>query len=302
MNEQGSHPILVAVGNDPVDGALAYAAAEATREGCGLHLVYVVHPVAQGPEMPLVEDVDLVHLGRQMLSGAAELARDLVGEGVPVTTDLAFGGVAGSIVRAAQAGACLIVLQHREMSRLRRVVTRSVTSGVAAHCRVPVVSVPSSWTPARDTSSTVTVGVDFPERSREVLLAAGRAAKARGAQLRVLHTVNIPDTHFEIVVSALDVKEWMDADTAAIQAAIDELGAELADVPVSIDTVQGPAADALLEASTLTDLLVIGRHDPLVPIGSHLGPVARAVLREAHCPVLLADPRPADQWWRVLSP
>ena len=29
-----------------------------------------------------------------------------------------------------------------------------------------------------------------------------------------------------------------------------------------------------------------------VPIGSHIGPVARAVLREATCPVLLATPRP----------
>ena len=39
-------------------------------------------------------------------------------------------------------------------------------------------------------------------------------------------------------------------------------------------------------------LLVLGRHDPAIPIGSHLGPVARAVLRDAACPVLLADPRP----------
>ena len=52
------------------------------------------------------------------------------------------------------------------------------------------------------------------------------------------------------------------------------------------------AAEVLVESSADAQLLVIGRHDPLVPIGSHIGPVARAVLREATCPVLLATPRP----------
>ena len=53
----------------------------------------------------------------------------------------------------------------------------------------------------------------------------------------------------------------------------------------------GRAIEAILEASHGAQLLVIGRHDPLVPVGSHVGPVARAVLREATCPVLLASPR-----------
>jgi nucleotide-binding universal stress UspA family protein len=59
-----------------------------------------------------------------------------------------------------------------------------------------------------------------------------------------------------------------------------------------VQVVHGRAAEALVEASADAELLVIGRHDPLVPIGSHVGPVARAVLREATCPVLLASPRP----------
>jgi nucleotide-binding universal stress UspA family protein len=52
----------------------------------------------------------------------------------------------------------------------------------------------------------------------------------------------------------------------------------------------GRAVEAILAAAEGADLLVIGRHDPLVPYGSHIGPVARAVLREATCPVLLASP------------
>ena len=67
---------------------------------------------------------------------------------------------------------------------------------------------------------------------------------------------------------------------------------------MQIEARHAYAADALIEASRETTLLVIGRHDPLVPIGSHLGPIARAVLREAECPVLLVDPRPARGWRR----
>ena len=73
---------------------------------------------------------------------------------------------------------------------------------------------------------------------------------------------------------------------------LDSLGDEAADVPLELDARHTDATDALVEASRTSHLLVLGRHDPAIPIGSHLGPVARAVLRDAACPVLLADPRP----------
>ena len=61
---------------------------------------------------------------------------------------------------------------------------------------------------------------------------------------------------------------------------------------VDVQVRPGRPADVLLETSAGAQLLVVGRHDPLLPIGSHIGPVTRAVLREATCPVLLADPTP----------
>ena len=50
MSEQNPTPVVVAVGHDPIDAALAVAAGEAARAGCGLHLVHVVHLLARGPE------------------------------------------------------------------------------------------------------------------------------------------------------------------------------------------------------------------------------------------------------------
>ena len=73
---------------------------------------------------------------------------------------------------------------------------------------------------------------------------------------------------------------------------VDRLGHEVADVPLEVDARHADPADALIDARRTTVLLVVGRHDAVFPMGSHLGPIARAVLREAACPVLLADPRP----------
>ena len=72
----------------------------------------------------------------------------------------------------------------------------------------------------------------------------------------------------------------------------DRLGDESVAMEADVEVHPGRVIEAILGASEAADLLVIGRHDPLVPVGSHIGPVARAVLREAACPVLLANPRP----------
>jgi hypothetical protein len=63
-------------------------------------------------------------------------------------------------------------------------------------------------------------------------------------------------------------------------------------VEVVVEASHGLAAEVLLEVGRTAELLVVGRHDPLVPVGSHIGPVARAVLQDATCPVLLANPSP----------
>ena len=294
MTEQSSKPIVVAVGHDPIDDALRFAAGEAERAGCGLHLVHVVHRVAQGPEMALVTKTDPGRAGRQVLNGALERARDLVSAEVPVTCELRVGRVVPTLVELA-VSAQMIVFEHRDLSRLMRVVTRSVSSGVAAHARVPVISVPSHWTPnGRPTAQQrVTVGVDVPDRSAQVLRAAAAAARSRGATLHVVHTWSFPSAYDDIIMSRTESEEWAQRATLEIQAVLASLGDEVTEVSVQIEARHARAADALVEASKDSELLVVGRHDPLILVGSHLGPIARAVLVAAHCPVMLADSGPA---------
>jgi len=287
------NPVVVAVGHDPIDSALGYAAEEAQRAGCGLHLVHVVHIAVQGPEQVLVEAANVEGVGKQTVEGALEHARDIVGDDTPITTELVVGPVVSSLV-AACADARMIVLQHRAIGRLRRVVTRSVAGGVAARTSVPVVSVPSDWTP-RPTHTWVTVGVDEPARSSDVLSAGLAAAQGRATGLRVVHAFDFPSAYDDFVMAPTELG-WAERARSEIHGRLAALGGH-ADLPVEVVVERAAAAEAILRASEDSALVVVGRHDPLLPVGSHLGPVSRAVLRDARCPVLLAHPE-ASAWRR----
>lgn len=297
MSVNNPIPVVVGVGRDPMDAALRYAVAGASRAGCGIHLLHVMHQVAQGPETVLVATGDLERAGASLLALAERRTLDLAADGVPVTTEIVWGGVVSSIVARAD-DARLIVLQRRSLSRLRRVVTRSVSSGVASHARVPVVSVPARWSPVRSTGDVpvVSVGVDVPDRSEHVIRVAAHEARGRGARLRVIHTWGFPGVYDDMIMTRTEGDEWSSRATLEIQAVLDTCAEDLVGVEVEVEARHAPAADALIEAGRTSELLVVGRHDSLVPMGSHLGPVARAVLREATCPVLLADPRPGRHW------
>jgi nucleotide-binding universal stress UspA family protein len=293
MTQQNPKPVVVAVGHDPFDGALDYAIAQAVRERCGLHLVHAVHIVPSGPELMLLDLSDVKRIGRETLQLAAERVLDLLPEGVPLTTQLVEGPVVASIVAAA-VDARVVVLQRRDLGHLMKVVTRSVSSGVAAHATVPVVSVPTGWCAPIGGPGVVTVGVDEAERCRAILGAAVSAARARRATLHVLHTWWFPSVYDDVILARAEDASWNERARDEIARVLHELGG-VEDLPVRIESRRAHAADALIGASAESDLLVVGRHDPLVPMGSHLGPVARAVLRDASCPVLLADPRPVHR-------
>ena len=290
MAEQqpNGRPVVVGVGTTEVDSALAYAAEEAVRAGCGLHLVHAVHLMPSGPRGALVPQAEMDKWGRETLDRAVKTAEGLVAGAVPVTHELRHG-MPVEVLTEVGAEARTIVLEHRHLSRVARVVNRTVAGGVAAHVRVPVVAVPSGWT--RSTGTPVVVaGVDVPERSQEVLAAAVAESRARGATLTVVHSWAVP-VHYEGVPLEPDEHQrWTNRSKAEVRAALDALGDESVAIDAEVVVHPGRAVEAILDAAKGADLLVIGRHDPLVPYGSHIGPVARAVLREATCPVLLASP------------
>ncbi len=282
--------IVVGVGPEEVESALAFAAEEAIRARCGLHLVHAVHVSPPGPENALLTAVDVEKWGREVLDLAVKRAEDLVDGAVPVTHELHRGAPVHVLVEAGRS-ARMVVLKHRHLSRLSRIVNRTVAGGVAARLPVPVVAVPSGWTPT-DGPKVVVAGVDVPERSDEVLRTAVAEAHARGASLKVVHAWSWPAYDAEATSYNDERQRWSDRSRAEVRAALDRLGDESVAMEADVEVHPGRVIEAILGTSEGADLLVIGRHDPLVPVASHIGPVARAVLREAACPVLLANPRP----------
>jgi nucleotide-binding universal stress UspA family protein len=287
-------PVVVAVpAEDEHFAALQYGAREVLRSGGELRLVHCYQLRPTGPETELVEFTSIEATARGIVDGARERAEALVGdpapEGVTVSSRTSHGTAVHRLVEASE-GARLVVLERRDLSRVRRAVTRSTTSGVAARAHVPVVVVPPAWTPVSDDSRPVTVAVDDAAGASAVLRAALDQARAAGSVLRVVHAWWFPTAYEDLSVDPVAAAEWTERARHEVEEALAGPRAEYPDVPVEIDVGHGRPADLLLEHARHSALLVVGRHDPAIPLGSHLGPVARTVLREAECPVLVVAP------------
>ncbi|MBS2937168.1 universal stress protein [Nocardioides sp. J2M5] len=281
-------PVVVGVGTEEVGAALRYAVDEALRVGCPLHLVHVVPVVPLGSESALASAEQLDKIGTETLALAAERAEEMGGGVLTVVEELRRGPVVPGLVAAARE-ARMLVLEYGHPVADGRPVTRTVAGGVAAQTLAPVVAVPSGWSTA-DAEQVVVAGVDAPIRAGEVLRAAVDRSRDLGTGLRVVHAWSLPEPYESLHSDTAEDRRWGQRARAEIRAALEEIGEGERVVHADVVAHRGREIDALLQASDGAALLVIGRHDPVVPVGSHVGPVAREVLRQATCPVLLAAP------------
>lgn len=274
------------------DAALDAAAEEARTRGCGIELAHVVHVTIGVPaSSDQVHQVDssLGEVGRRVLTAAATGLRDRLGDDVPVTSELFFGPVVATLVERS-AGAEVVVMPRRELSRLERLVTSSVSNGVAARAHVPVLSVPPGWRRSPTRPRIVTAAVDHPETSgaAEIGCALERAA-ATGAALHVLRAAWVPQPYQGVVFQDQTREELLVEARRELEDATRHLVDAHPEVSVTWDVVWERPVDALVRASHRSELLVLGRRHPSLPVGSHLGPVARSVLRHSEGPVLVVE-------------
>lgn len=299
MTQHDDRPVLLATdGESDSDAALHFAAREASARGVGLTLVHVYAVLPRGPQTALLEFADAEEIASSRLRHAVEHAQEVLAGQVAVTGRLVRDKIVQGVVESSSE-AQLVVLQRRDLAHLTRLVTRSTSSGVAAHAHAPVAVVPESWTgDGAGGRAGVVVGLDVSSRSRAVLRQALAEARARRAALRIVHSCWVPGYADGTRIARVEQPTWATDATEDVQRILDGVRDEIGEVPVSIETGYARPADALVAASRTAELVVVGRHDPLVPSGSHLGPVARAVLRGAECPVLLVAPSPQHRGWR----
>jgi nucleotide-binding universal stress UspA family protein len=306
MWDMSPRKVLVAVESAECDAALAYAAAEARRRRCGVHLVHVAPPV-YGGALARADSVKMLNgelhrIGTKVLADASikvehELSDD---DDLTVSTELCHGAVVPSLVTES-IHACLVVVQHRGMGVDGCPPVMSVTNGVAARAHTPVVAVPAGWRPAPEAVPMVTVGVEDAETSAEVVrIALGAASRANG-RIRLVHACDTRQEGDPSVAGLVDVETARRLRAELSEGLADILSAH-PDVPVEMVVSEGEPAEALLMLVTDSDLLVVGRRHPRLPLASHLGPVARTVLRWSPIPVLVVDPVTPDARRLVEAP
>ena len=279
--------VVVGIALDGSDAAMTFAADEACRTHSPLHVVHVLQ--ISGAEAYGGVLQGAYEAADATVAQGLTRARELVDGCVPVTGELVDDGwVVADLVDRASRGS-MLVMQHRRLSPVRRLVTGSIVAGVASRCAVPVVSVPEGWHPdateARD--AVVTVGVQHADEAEPLIRRGLVEAHARDARVEVLNAWHLEGGYDSVVADHEFRSARQSRITRELTPALAAACGEVPGVPVRLRIEHALPVEALLAGAQSSQLLVIGRRHHLLPLGSHLGPVARAVLQHSTGAVLL---------------
>jgi len=284
-------PIVVAIDESMEHGSsLRFAAVEATRRGRPLQVVHVLDTVWSPPHSVLISYEAEASVAHSLVTRAAMRLRELTADAVPVETLVLHGGVVDQLVELSMS-AHMVVLEQRDLTRLERVFTGSVSGGLASRSNVDVVVVPHLWQPPEGFVNQVLLGCGEWQGATPLFEHAFDTAEQHGAALRVLHAWWLPAIQEDASIDARSITYWQEAVTVEIEAASAQARSRHPGVKTTVDVRHGRPADALLEASLEADLMVLGRRNAVHPLIQHLGSLTRAMIRSAACPVDVM-PRP----------
>jgi nucleotide-binding universal stress UspA family protein len=281
---QSSRRVVVGVdGSEHGYGAARYAAAEAARSGARLELVHVLPgrlPAAPFM-MPMVPDSSFESFGAEILQRGRQVAQDEA-PGVEVETHLRIGGRIQELLAYGE-GASLLVLGSRSPRSLDRLWTGGTVTSVTAASSCPVVVVPADRESVA-ARGRVVVGVKSPEGADELLEAGFALADDLHDDLVLLHAWRLDGVYDDIVAGRTVSERWQHEQGELIEKAIVDQRAAFPEVRVRVYVRHEDPAHALVRASSGADRLLL-----LGPRAGrwthHLGRVARAVIRDARCPV-----------------
>lgn len=260
-------------------GAVVWAAEEAERTGCALHLVTAT---AQGARAEVEQE--------QVRAGLVGLARRLVL--TEISCEVREGSIHEVLLTAARE-ASMLVVGRRGFGSVHRLVVGSVSVAMSAEADVPVVVVPEQWLQPSMSSAPMVLGLDpdafdstsgpgTPDPEHDALA----FACARAARMRIpLIVVSSPPV---LPPPPLGTEHAARQRHAAAQQLEDRLAPwraawpEVEMVARSTDLAPGPA---LVEAGRSAQLTVVGRR-PAGPLALRRpGGTTRHVLRHSARPV-----------------
>ncbi|MDQ0957195.1 nucleotide-binding universal stress UspA family protein [Streptomyces sp. B4I13] len=258
-----------------IDGSVAsleavdWAADEAARHEVPLRLL---HAAAAG------------HDASDLVAAASERAGKSA-PGVRLSSEVLSEDAASALVGEGR-NALALVLGSRGLGGLAGLLLGSVSLAVAARADCPVVVVRGGVEHRHGRFGCVVVGVEDGEGSGTAVDFAFREAQVRGCRLLAVHSWSVPVGNPGPPGLSGYALHALDRPPAQVLA--DTLrGPEqrYPDVPVSSEVVEGPARQALLNAASAADLLVVGARRRHGHVGLQLGLVNHAVLHHAPCPI-----------------
>jgi nucleotide-binding universal stress UspA family protein len=277
--------------------AAEWAAREALRRGLPLRLVHAWEGL---PEDEGAARLPELRAPRAHASRVLRATAGRTGERYPqasVTTELLGRQPVPALLAEAE-NAELLVVGSQGLGGIGGFVAGSVALGTVAHARRPVVLVRAGEGPKdehlpgeADTSPAgaghrdVAVGVDIAGNCDAVLEFAFHAALVRRAPLRVVHSWHMPLTAG--VAGAAERARVRQRTEQRLDILLEPWHRKFPTVFVKENLYEGHPAHVLVRAAGGAGLLVVGRRRSHPAVGVHTGPVVRAAVRHAGCPVAL---------------
>lgn len=320
MNSRYGSGIVVGVdGSDQSQCALVWAAHEAERRGTRLSVVtaYTV-PVFAASSMDAgyatIDDAVIREGAEAVVNQAVERVKGLP---IDVVPRVEAGDAAGVLLELSEE-AELIVVGSRGRGGFVGRLLGSVSSAVPGHAKCPTVVIPlcaarrlheAGVEPPRmkgepgptadQVEKVVVVGVDGSEQARMASLAAAEQAVSRGMPLRVVCSLPPFTGSLAWVPAPLD-REALHADIRVqLNAGKKWLQSHFPSLQISVDLLDGPPVEVLIESSRTSELLVVGTRGRGGFAGMLLGSTSQGVLHHAKGPVLVVpdsdDPRLVDR-------
>lgn len=276
-------PVVLVLGDDGSAAPIRYAVEHARRTGRELHLVL------GSPVGPRKDNSEGLRLG-----SALRLAEDR-GRGEVVTTASYCSGpdVLSHLLTAA-ARAETLILGRTGPGHSGGLVDEALPALLAARSGAPVHVVPPAWRPRRG-DPLVVVGVQDAVEAASLLDVAATSAEELGARVLVVHAwwAGVDDDF--VVAGDARERAFVRTAHASLDPSLREVRSRRPGLRVDLQVLHGRPAAVLTRAGEQADLVVAGRRHHRLPFGSHLGPVARALLDRCPTPVLLITPATSQE-------
>jgi nucleotide-binding universal stress UspA family protein len=291
----------IVVGVDGSDGAkvaLRWAFEEARRGGDAKIIAVSVWFAPFPVTSPWLSTIDVpIDLTEATAQALAECVTSVAGDQFAAVEveQRVFHGAAAPVLLSQSEHADLTVVGTRGLGGFKGLLLGSVSHQVVSHARCPVVVVPEHQRTeeGRSAHRSIVVGVDGSANSIAALRWAARRAQVTGESIRATFAWRMPT----VFAAPPPVSAGVPPIEIVRRAASDALEGYVADAALPADIrvehiiVEGTAANALIEAGRLAEIVVVGARGHEGFAGLLLGSVATAVVHHAPCPVAVIPDR-----------